>query len=153
MNRHKRIWAIAGMAAACCVCLLVVLAVGCKEKARKPVAIPTAPKKQPPAATAPKKIPPAATAPKKIPPAVTAPKKIPPAATAPKPQAAAFVNDRCPVMSNNAIDPAKVTAKLTRTYKGKKVAFCCAACTVKWDKLTDAEKDAKLAKVMPAKGD
>lgn len=65
--------------------------------------------------------------------------------------AAKFVNVRCPIMAGNAIDPAKVTAKLTRTYKGKKVAFCCNGCPVKWDKLTDEEKHAKLMAAMAKK--
>ncbi|MDY7011970.1 MAG: hypothetical protein SVV80_14665 [Planctomycetota bacterium] len=58
---------------------------------------------------------------------------------------AEFVNVRCPIMGT-PIDPAKVPDNLTREYKGKKVAFCCAGCPVEWDKLTDAERDAKLAK-------
>ena len=62
-----------------------------------------------------------------------------------------FVNVRCPIMASNAIDPAKVTAKLTRTYKGKKVAFCCAGCPAKWDKLTDDEKHTKLMAAMAKK--
>ena len=58
-----------------------------------------------------------------------------------------FVNDKCPIMGS-AIDPAKVTPDLVREYKGQKVAFCCGMCPPQWDKLADAEKDAKLAKVM-----
>ncbi|MFA5866104.1 MAG: hypothetical protein WC975_15640 [Phycisphaerae bacterium] len=56
---------------------------------------------------------------------------------------AAFVNARCPIMGN-PINPATVTENLTREYKGQRVAFCCAMCPGKWDKLTDAQKDAKL---------
>ena len=110
MNRHNIILAISGMTAACCICLLVVLAVGCKEEAQKagPASTPTTQKQEAPA----------------------------------------FANVRCPIMPSSVIDPAKVTAKLTRTHKGKKVAFCCAGCPAAWDKLSDAEKDAKLAKVM-----
>jgi len=51
------------------------------------------------------------------------------------------------------IDPANVSDSLTRTHKGNKVAFCCAGCPATWDKLSDAEKDAKLAKVMLTQGD
>lgn len=109
MNRHKLISAIPGIAAACCVFLLVVFAVGCDDKAEKAGPTPTAG------------------------------------------GAPAFVNTSCPIMPGNAIDPANVPATLTRTHKGKKVAFCCAGCPKTWDKLTDAEKDAKLAKVTPAK--
>ncbi len=57
-----------------------------------------------------------------------------------------FVNARCPMMENK-IDPEKVTKELTRTYKGKKIGFCCAGCPTAWDKLSDTEKAAKLAKV------
>lgn len=57
-----------------------------------------------------------------------------------------FVNDKCPIMGT-AIDPANVTEDLTREYKGQKVAFCCNMCPSQWDKLSDAEKEAKLAKV------
>ncbi len=78
----------------------------------------------------------------------TAPKASPaadkattaPAATAP----AAFANTKCPIMGTK-IDPAKVTPELTRVHKGQKVAFCCGSCPAAWDKLTDAEKDSKLA--------
>lgn len=59
----------------------------------------------------------------------------------------AVVNSKCPIMGGK-IDPAKVPADLTREYKGQKVGFCCAGCPATWDKLTDAEKDAKLAAAM-----
>ena len=62
-------------------------------------------------------------------------------------QAIEFANVRCPIM-NTPLDVAKVPASLTRSYKGKNVAFCCAACPTAWDKLSDTDKDAKLAKVM-----
>jgi hypothetical protein len=63
-----------------------------------------------------------------------------------------FANATCPIMGT-PIDPAKVTESLTRVYKGQKIAFCCAMCPPAWDKLTDAERDAKLsqASVQPAK--
>jgi hypothetical protein len=57
-----------------------------------------------------------------------------------------FVNDRCPILGS-PIDPDKVPANLIRDYKGQKVAFCCAGCPAEWDKLTDAQKQAKLDKV------
>ena len=56
-----------------------------------------------------------------------------------------FVNVRCPIMGS-AIRPDKVTAALTRTLNGRKVAFCCGGCPGAWDKLSDADKEAKLAK-------
>jgi len=65
--------------------------------------------------------------------------------------AATFANAACPMMDANTIDPKKVTPNLIRDHKGKKVAFCCRGCPAKWDKLSDAEKDAKLAKAAPKK--
>ena len=58
-----------------------------------------------------------------------------------------YANVNCPIMTGSKINPAKVTDELTRTYKGKKVAFCCAGCPGAWDKLSDDEKDTKLAAV------
>jgi len=57
-----------------------------------------------------------------------------------------FVNNKCPIMGT-AINPTNVTEDLIREYKGQKVAFCCGMCPSEWDKLSNAEKDAKLAKV------
>ncbi len=61
-----------------------------------------------------------------------------------KPQ---FANNLCPLMGS-PINPAKVTKNLIRNYKGQKVAFCCAGCPAAWDKFTDAQKQAKLAKAI-----
>lgn len=62
-----------------------------------------------------------------------------------KPQ---FANNRCPIMGS-PINPNGVSKNLIRDYKGQKVAFCCAGCPSEWDKLTDAQKQVKLAKVKP----
>ena len=59
-----------------------------------------------------------------------------------------FDNVRCPIM-DLSIDPDKVTKDLIRDYKGQRIAFCCETCFPKWDKLTDAEKNAKLTKAKP----
>ncbi len=59
-----------------------------------------------------------------------------------------FANVRCPIMGS-LINPDKVAKNLIRDYKNQKIAFCCGGCPIQWDKLTDAEKDAKLAKVKP----
>ena len=56
-----------------------------------------------------------------------------------------FVNARCPLMGST-IKPEKVTEALTRTFKGETVAFCCGGCPGAWDKLSEADKAAKLAK-------
>lgn len=57
------------------------------------------------------------------------------------------VNTICPIMENK-IDPNKVPDNLTREYEGKKIGFCCAGCPAAWDKLSDAEKKAKLDAAM-----
>jgi hypothetical protein len=61
-----------------------------------------------------------------------------------------FANVKCPIMGA-PINPEKVAKTLIRDYKGQKIAFCCGGCPATWDKLTDAQKEAKLAKVKPAK--
>jgi len=57
-----------------------------------------------------------------------------------------IANIKCPIMGA-PIDPSKVTESLTREYKGQNVAFCCGGCPSTWDKLSDEQKEAKLAKV------
>lgn len=58
-----------------------------------------------------------------------------------KPQ---FANNlRCPIMGS-PINLEMVGESLTRDYNGRKVAFCCAGCPSAWDKLSDAEKQAKV---------
>ncbi len=59
-----------------------------------------------------------------------------------------FANVRCPIMGS-PINPDKVAKNLMRDYKGQKIAFCCGGCPMQWDKLTGAEKNAKLAKAKP----
>ncbi|MDT8303090.1 MAG: hypothetical protein RQ760_16545 [Sedimentisphaerales bacterium] len=56
-----------------------------------------------------------------------------------------FANNRCPIMGS-PININTVAENLTRYFKGRKVAFCCAGCPSEWDKLTDAQKEAKLPK-------
>jgi len=58
-----------------------------------------------------------------------------------KPQ---FADNRCPIMGS-PINADTVNASLTRDYKGHRIAFCCAGCPSAWDKLTDAQKQAKLS--------
>ena len=60
-----------------------------------------------------------------------------------------FVNAVCPLMGS-PIKPEKVTASLTREYKGQNVGFCCGGCPEAWDKLTDSQKEEKLAKAKPS---
>lgn len=54
---------------------------------------------------------------------------------------AGLVNSKCPMVPGDPIDPS-----VTVDYKGQKVGFCCAGCIHEWDQLTDAQKDARLAK-------
>ncbi len=61
------------------------------------------------------------------------------------------VNARCPI-SGKAIDRMNIPEDQSRMYKGMKIGFCCTNCPGVWDKLSDAEKDAKLEKVMPPAG-
>ncbi len=58
--------------------------------------------------------------------------------------AAKVVNSTCPIMGKS-FDPATVPDSLIRTFEGQKVGFCCGGCPTAWDKLSDAEKAAKLA--------
>lgn len=60
---------------------------------------------------------------------------------------AKVVNETCP-MTGKKLDPANVPSDLIREFQGQKVGFCCGGCPGKWDKLTDAEKEAKLKKSM-----
>ena len=59
----------------------------------------------------------------------------------------AIVNTHCPIMGTK-LDPANVPESLARVYKGQKVGFCCAGCLPAWDKLSDQEKDTKLAEAV-----
>jgi hypothetical protein len=49
------------------------------------------------------------------------------------------VNKTCPV-SGKAVNP-----DATVSYKGQTVGFCCSGCPATWSKMSDADKDAKLA--------
>jgi hypothetical protein len=57
----------------------------------------------------------------------------------------AVVNTKCPI-TGGALSSDGVAENLTRDYKGQKIGFCCDGCPAEWDKLTDAAKDAELAK-------
>jgi hypothetical protein len=49
----------------------------------------------------------------------------------------------CPIMGS-PIDVSKVNENLMRSFKGRKIAFCCNGCPSAWDKLSNAEKQAKV---------
>ena len=57
---------------------------------------------------------------------------------------AQLANAKCPMMGSELTG--NVPASLVREFQGKKVGFCCAGCPGAWDKLSDEEKIAKLAK-------
>ena len=62
-------------------------------------------------------------------------------------KAGATVNRLCPI-NGAPFNPNDVPDVLVRYYKGMKVGFCCGGHPEMWDKLSDAEKDAKLAVAM-----
>ena len=55
----------------------------------------------------------------------------------------AVVNAKCPI-TGGALGSDGVVEKLTRDFKGRKIGFCCDGCPEEWDRLTDADKDARL---------
>ena len=61
----------------------------------------------------------------------------------------AVVNTTCPIMGSK-LSPDGVVPQLTRQFQDKTVGFCCSDCLETWDKLTDEQKAAKLAAVMPS---
>lgn len=61
-------------------------------------------------------------------------------AEAPAAGAMTMANTKCPY-SGEPINP-----KVTSTYNGKQVGFCCAGCKGKFDKATDAQKAEMMAK-------
>ncbi len=62
--------------------------------------------------------------------------------------AAKCVNSTCPIMAMK-FDPMTVPDNRIREFNGMKVGFCSDDCPKEWDKLSDADKQAKLDKVMP----
>src|SRR5437763_1533953 len=49
------------------------------------------------------------------------------------------INTMCVMNPDDQVDP-----DVTSDYKGQKVGFCCSKCKAKFDKMSDADKDAKL---------
>ena len=60
----------------------------------------------------------------------------------PKAATGVYANTRCPIMGGR-VKPGKGGSAV---YNGKKVGFCCPGCIPAWNRLTDKEKAAKLAK-------
>lgn len=64
-----------------------------------------------------------------------------------KPGLITSVNANCVIIPQDPVDPAMQTVE----WKGQKVGFCCKGCVPKWNKMSDAQKDAALAKVVTGK--
>jgi hypothetical protein len=62
-------------------------------------------------------------------------------------QGMTVVNAYCP-MTGKKLDTTKLDASRTREFEGKMIGFCCPHCPPSWDKLSDAEKEARLKKAM-----
>lgn len=60
-------------------------------------------------------------------------------------RAAKPINARCPIQ-NHQIDSNSPVV----TYKGHTIGLCCEDCIEPWNKLSAAEKDAKLAAMLAA---
>lgn len=58
----------------------------------------------------------------------------------PQEVAAMSVNKTCPIGGHKAV------ASKTVAYKGKTIGFCCSDCIESFNEMTEAEKDAVLAK-------
>lgn len=54
------------------------------------------------------------------------------------------VNKWCVVVSDDPVNPKTEPVM----WKGQKVGFCCNGCKPRWAKMSEAEKDAALAKVV-----
>ena len=74
------------------------------------------------------------------------PVKATPAPAAPADGAVA--NARCPIMGGK-LDRANVPGRLTVTFRGRKVGFCCGGCPAQWAQLSEAEKAKKLQTALP----
>lgn len=59
----------------------------------------------------------------------------------PKQVSMGVVNSKCPMMLSHPAGE-----KVTTEFQGQKVGLCCAGCMPAWNKLSDAEKAAALAK-------
>lgn len=55
------------------------------------------------------------------------------------------VNKYCVIVPEDTVKPNGPR----RMWKGQKIGFCCANCLPKWDAMSDAEKDAAVARVVP----
>lgn len=63
-----------------------------------------------------------------------------------KPGTVTSANKVCVMVNEDPVNPSVEPA----VWKGQKVGFCCNGCKPKWAKLSDAQKDAALAKAIAA---
>jgi hypothetical protein len=80
----------------------------------------------------------------------TAPASVATTGTAPAKAVVKVVNTKCPIMGG-AVDPNKLSDALIRDFNGQKIGFCCGGCPGQWDKLSDADRQAKFTAVMDTK--
>ena len=57
-------------------------------------------------------------------------------------EAAPFVNEVCPVMTDET-----PVADFIVEFEGKKIGLCCEDCLVEWEDMTDAERREQLAAI------
>lgn len=63
-----------------------------------------------------------------------------------KPGVVTTPNKMCVIMFEDPVNPATEPV----TYKGVKYGLCCEGCRGRWEKMTDAQKEANIAKAMAA---
>ncbi len=63
-----------------------------------------------------------------------------------KPGTVTTANKMCVVMFEDPVNPATEPV----SYKGQKYGLCCEGCRGKWNAMTDAQKEANIAKAMAA---
>lgn len=64
-----------------------------------------------------------------------------------KPGVVTTPNAFCVMVPEDPVDPAVAPVE----WKGQKLGLCCEGCRGKWNKLTDAQKDAAVAKAIAKK--
>ncbi|MCA9283945.1 MAG: hypothetical protein KDA22_01930 [Phycisphaerales bacterium] len=69
----------------------------------------------------------------------SAPKEDASYCTSPKPGVITTVNEYCVVVQEDPVNP-----EIVREWNGQRVGFCCNGCIPRWDKMTDAQKQAAL---------
>ena len=63
-----------------------------------------------------------------------------------KPGVVTTPNKMCVIMVEDPVNPATEPV----VYKGVKYGLCCEGCRARWEKLSDSQKEANIAKAMAA---